>query len=211
MNLTASLSSNNLSTSSAIIVNSGATLGVTGLTLGAIALTSGQTLGGNGTVNGGVNANLGNIAPGASIGTLTTGSLSMGNASSLTIEADLSSPVVNGVVSSDVLAVNGTVQLDGTLILSLTGDVGGGKTVLLINNDDDADAGIAVATNFDAVTGVSGLDYTILTAFNATNGSETGGNDVAIKLVSAVPEPASASLVLLAAGGLMRRRRAKSV
>lgn len=71
-------SANPISSSPKVTVAAGAILDVTSLTDGTIALGTAQTLSGSGSVSGGVVTQAGSkIAPGASVGTLTVGSLSL--------------------------------------------------------------------------------------------------------------------------------------
>jgi fibronectin-binding autotransporter adhesin len=77
----------------------------------AVTVNLGATLGGTGTT-GAVNVLGGSIAPGTSVGTLTTGSLSLDSAATLQLELALAG-VVGGV--NDLVSVNGSLTLDGTL------------------------------------------------------------------------------------------------
>jgi autotransporter-associated beta strand protein len=84
--------------------------------LSTVDVASGATLGGTGIINGVVNVT-GQLSPGASIATLATGALSMLNGSTLIHE--LNSSVADSV-GSDLLTVNGNLNLTGTVNLTLT-------------------------------------------------------------------------------------------
>lgn len=93
----------------ATTINAG-TLRVNGSITSSASVNSGGTLGGSGTVAAVSVANGGTLAPGNSVGTLTTGRLTLANASLLNYE--LGAP---GVGASDSLLVNGDLVLDGAL------------------------------------------------------------------------------------------------
>jgi autotransporter-associated beta strand protein len=109
---------NNIQSSSSIVVYRGATLDVTGQgAAGAISLSSNQVLGGSGTVRGGVNAtNSGSgIAPGTSAGALTftgPGNITLGT---------------NAVLSFELGGLNNTTQVAGYNFDQIIID-GSGKT-----------------------------------------------------------------------------------
>jgi fibronectin-binding autotransporter adhesin len=84
---------------------------------GAYTVNAGATLGGTGTIGSAVNVN-GAIAPGTSIGTLTTDSVTFGSNGIFDVEIDAAGN------SSDLLVVNGNLNLTGLsdmLRLSLAG------------------------------------------------------------------------------------------
>ncbi len=183
-------------------VNAG-TLNITGSISGsAVTVNNTGTLGGIGstgalTVNSG-----GTVAPGQSPGVLSTGAATFAAGSTLAIE-------VNGLTLGtqyDQLSVTGAVNITGaTLSLSgsyfttpaITSDL---FTILLNDGNSDAITGTfaGLAEGAHAFSGF-GQDYTI---------SYIGGdgNDI---VLTAVPEPGSAVLVLggLALLGARRRRR----
>ena len=109
-------STNNIANSTKIIVgdtsaNSGARLDVTSLTGGAITIAANQTLGGHGTVTGGVVTQANSIiAPGNSIGTLTVDTLTMAANSIYNFEFTLSPSAANDKIvvnNSNGLTING--------------------------------------------------------------------------------------------------------
>ena len=81
-----------------------------------MGVAAGATLGGTGTIGGAVNVT-GVLSPGASIETLGTGTLSFADGSTLVNELDSS---VSTSVGSDLLKVNGNLNLVGTVGISLS-------------------------------------------------------------------------------------------
>lgn len=91
----------------------------------SFAVASGATLGGTGSLTGDVTvADGGRLAPGASPGTLTVGSLLLNDASLLDYE--LGSPSGVAGVDSDLISVVGDLTLDGVLNLLTASDFGTG-------------------------------------------------------------------------------------
>ncbi len=184
-------------------VNAG-TLLVTGSISGsATTVNTTGTLGGTGilqavTINGG-----GTLSPGTSIGTLNTGALSMADTSTLSIEL--------GSITGDQVKITGSATLAGTITLGLTltadptdntaftlfngtatlnGYAGGARFAYLGNALDEGEA-------FTATTGLFTQEFTI--SYTADS-----GNDV---VLTAVPEPGSAALLLGGLAMLASRRR----
>jgi outer membrane autotransporter protein len=132
-----------LAAASAVMVNSGATLGGTGTAAGTVTIADGGTL-----------------APGDSPGTLTVGSLSLGNTSLLNYE--LGTPGVIGSGLNDLTIVNGDLALDG--ILNTTALAGFGPGAYRLFNyggaltDNTLDIGTVPAgfsaSNFTVITGL---------------------------------------------------------
>ncbi|MEI6606894.1 MAG: autotransporter-associated beta strand repeat-containing protein, partial [Verrucomicrobiota bacterium] len=83
---------------------------------GGLTVGSTQTLKGIGTINGAVNVT-GVLAPGAGVGTLSSGSLSFLNSS--TYQYEMNSSVATSV-GADLQIVNGALSLAGTVNLSLS-------------------------------------------------------------------------------------------
>ena len=89
--------------------------------MGELNVAAGATLGGTGSIAGAVNVT-GVLSPGASIGVLTSGDLTLANQS--TYQYDVNSSV-SPTVGADLHVVNGALSLGGLVTLSLT-DLGTG-------------------------------------------------------------------------------------
>lgn len=143
----------------ATLVSTG-TLRVNGsMTLSAVTVSDGATLGGTGSITGSTTVNNGGrIAPGASPGTLTVGSLLLNNLSLLDYELGPPQPPGIAGADSDLLQVNGALTLDGVLNIDALTSFNVG-TYRLINYS-------ALTNNFGLGLGdvPLGLNYTIDTA-----------------------------------------------
>ncbi|MBC7938520.1 MAG: autotransporter-associated beta strand repeat-containing protein [Chitinophagaceae bacterium] len=182
----------------AIAVNAG-TLRVQGvLSSASVNVAGGTTLGGSGVVAGPVSVLAGGtLAPGNSVGTLGTGSVSLAGA--LFAEIDLHG---GGAPTADLLNVTGSFGISGgSLSLSLSnlpGGVSDGNYLLVANDGVDVITG-----TFASISGLSaGYIATVDYAFNGVDslGRLGTGNDLAVR-VTAVPEPSS--YAMLVAGGLV--------
>jgi hypothetical protein len=159
----------------------------------------------------------GTLAPGNSIGTLSTGALTLGGASTFDIE--LGRQGLSAV--SDRTSVTGgvTITSGANLALTLFGGLSNpvdGDIFYLIENDGvDAVSGVFTQLNGLTTTLTEGSqfswnsqDWQITYQADVGSSSFTGGNDVAIMVL--VPEPGT--LVLAAAGiaaTVIARRRAR--
>lgn len=183
---------------------------------GAVSVGASGTLGGNGFVTGAVTVS-GTLAPGNSIGTISTGSLTIASTGALSVELgrDAGTPV------ADRVSVTGGVTLDTGSNLQLT--IYGGLTnpqigdIFFLVDNDGADAVAGVFSKLNGVTTLltEGSEFVwnsqywqITYEADFAGGAFTGGNDVA--LLAVVPEPATWMLVTVA--GLLvlingRRRR----
>jgi hypothetical protein len=179
-----------------ISVASGATLDVTGVDSGAnydgtrFSLVSGQTLKGTGTVTGAINIASGaTIAPGNSVGTLKTDSVSIAAGGTLALEIDF-----GGGRSADLLNDNSLSLNSSILNLTLLNGLQAGtlpQTFLVANN---------VSGTFSSITGLNGpQSASVIYNFLGTDalGRIGDGNDLAIQVIVAVPE-AHAWLLLAA-------------
>jgi autotransporter-associated beta strand protein len=149
-------------------VNSSGILDITGTLTGTTNVNSGGILKGTGTL---ADVNLlsgGILAPGASIGTINTGDLTLNSGSTLEIEVD-------DTGASDLVNVSGTVSLGGSTldIKGAAGTYAGAPYDYTIMDNDNA----------DAVTGAFGTITDDL-AFLEASVDYTGGdgNDVVLTL-----------------------------
>ncbi|MCI5054129.1 MAG: autotransporter-associated beta strand repeat-containing protein [Pelagibacteraceae bacterium] len=117
---------------------------------------NGGTLGGGGTIGGNVNASGGSLAPGNSIGTLTIdGDLTLDSSSTTNIELDAS--------SADKIIVNGTIDLDGALSLTVTNATYSDTTYTIIQggtlSDGDTFASLVGGDSSNFNGGSASLSY----------------------------------------------------
>jgi hypothetical protein len=152
------------------------------------------------------------VAPGNSIGTLTTQSVVLTAASAkLNVEID-----VDATPAADMLDVFGTIDLGGgTLDLDLLNAppvLAAPMTFLIVRNDSTD----AVTGSFSAITGLlAGYGAMVDYAYSGTDarGLSGTGNDIAVTL-SAVPEARAWLMVsgaaIVAIGAAMARRRVAS-
>lgn len=184
---------------------------------GAVNVFAGATLGGNGTISGLVSVS-GSLAPGNSIDTLNTGSLSLTATGVLDTELGRSglTPV------SDRTNVTGTVSLTSgadlklTLFTGLTNPAVNDIFFLISNDGADDITGVFTKLNGANTTLTEGSlfnwnsqQWQITYQADFGNSGFTGGNDLALQVV---PEPATWALL---AGSLtvilvLRRRRVAS-
>jgi autotransporter-associated beta strand protein len=125
-----------ISNSAAITVTNGATFDVSQVG-GGFVLNSGQTLGGSGVVTGSVTcANGSSVSPGNSVGTLTfSNNLALNGGA--TCQFDLSNMAVEGGGTNDEIMVAGNLSLSGTNTISvnpLVGVLAGGRYPLIRYN-----------------------------------------------------------------------------
>lgn len=216
--LSLSGSSNNLLPStSKIIVARGATLNLAGLTSGSLNLNSGQILGGGGIVRGGVNATALDvtIAPGASPGQLTfagSGAITLGSDTIVEMQIagkysntgtagyDYDQIVVDGGGSAKTLTP-GSARLK---LVAMPGIVAGQSYTIVSATNSGA---VATASYFRTLGGtLMDNEATTYTQGNLSFTIDYSSTSVSVTF-SAVPEPGSMALVLLAAPAILRRRR----
>jgi len=193
---------------------------------GDVDVKSGGTLGGHGFIYGAVTVESGGkLAPGTSIGSLQSESLSFAHNSTYAYEVDSS---VAPEVGADLHTVMGTLDLAGTVTLSLTNlaespaAFAPGTVFTLINYTGDWNGGLFTVGGSvisDGETFNSGLntwqiDYDALAGgLNFSDEYLTGdfdggtGRFVNITAMEVIPEPSSLFLGALGSLALMRRRR----
>lgn len=199
-------------------VGSGAATVGAGGTLGGGAPTSaGSFAGTSGFISGAVTVNrFGTIAPGNSIGTLTVGPTTLAGGSILDFEVG---PVVTprpGGSPSDV-NVNDRLTITGALTLT---DASNYNPILLLV--DGGGASLTAGSTYDffltestSVVGFNPSSFTLLPSnfdsgtINSFSLSQVGNNLVLTVTAVEVPEPTAMSLI--AAAGLLLRRRRGSV
>jgi len=174
-------------------------------------------LGGTGLIARPVTINSGGtIAPGSTTGTLDiAGPLTLGPGSIYAVE-------IGGITAGDGIGFHdqlnmsdptGSVSLDNTAVLSVSLAGGfdpatAGSSVLFILNRADTGSyttSFAGAPEGSLITFAGGR-ANITYAANATGGTLTGGNDIALFNV-AVPEPGPIGLLAAVGTGLLARRR----
>jgi hypothetical protein len=113
--------------------------------------------------------------------------------------------------TSDHVSVNGSISLDGILQLSLeTGYTPQANDILylIIHSAGTSTTGAFADVNGVALNGGSTFNFDNFTwqiteNANAAGNSFTGGNDVAIEAIAAVPEPSTCASILGAFGMLI--------
>ena len=153
----------------------GGILSVNGFMPNTLFTVSGATLGGSGTIGGftGIGGLI--LAPGNSIGTLTSnGNAVFGPTSTFEVEA-------NAAGEADKLVVKGTVNLTGSVlrVLAEAGSYKPKTEYLIIDND----GGDAVVGKFAEIT----ASLAFLTPVVIYNGGD--GNDVVLTLLTKCPTP----------------------
>lgn len=172
---------------------------------GAVTVNGG-TLGGTGTVSGAVAINTtGVLSPGASVGTLSTGALSLNTGSTFAYELNTTA------ITGDLLNVDGDLSFDGTVTLSLT-DLGSNSLLALGSKftlisyfgtwDGNTFSGFADDSEFTLLGNEWRIDYNDVSA-----GSLNGGTYSNAVTLTVIPEPTTAMLAGLGLLALLRRRR----
>ncbi len=180
----------------------------------AVSVTGG-TLGGTGTIGGSVTVSgTGSLSAGASIESITTGALTMGNGTTFVFETLDSSST-----GADLVAVNGTLSLTGVTLDLAGANLAAGSWTM---NDK-----ITLVSYFDGGTGVTGgfmgygdgqtyvfganewlFDYNDTAAGGNFSSDATANSQNYFVTMTVVPEPGAALLGGLGVLTLLRRRRA---
>ena len=172
-----------------------------------IGVAAAGKLGGTGTISGSVLVR-GTLAPGASIGTLTTGALNLDAGGQFAVEVNTTSNTADKLIATgDVSLVDGS-----TLDLAISGNVAGnyGGSFVIVQLGD----GLTRTGNFAGGTlegdiqtfNAGAVSYTLNYGYNAETLATSGGNDVLLTF-SSVPEPSSLGLLLGGGAMFLRRRR----
>ena len=187
---------------------SGGTLRVNGSVGGDATVASGATLGGTGTITGAVNVT-GVLSPGASIESLAVGATTFGNGS--TFEWEYNSQTV----TADLLDINGSLTLNGSVTLSLVdlAEIGqllanDTKFTLMSYNgswNNGTFSGYADDSKFTFAGNEWIINYNDATGGNNYSSEQIGSSSFVTMTV--VPEPSSLGLALVAGGFLATRRR----
>ena len=168
-------------------------------------VASGATIGGSGTVGVLTVSSGGFINPGNSPGILNTGNYTQAG----TYTAEITG--LTAGTEHDQIDVTGTVNITGgslTTAFSAGTYTANDPIFILLNDGADAITGEFVGlVNGATVTTYGGFDWIISYFANSTDGSFTGGNDIAL-MAAPIPEPNIAALI----GGfgvmlILRRRR----
>lgn len=164
---------------------------------GAVTVNSGGSLIGGGKITGNVNVNSGGtISGGTTIGVLSTGNLSLASGSALSVQ-------INSLIAGtgyDQVSVTGAVTLAGDLAITLNFiPVQDSLFFILLNDGSDAITGVLGGYAQGDIFSMAGYNWRISYLGDASTNSFTGGNDVVLQSLEAVPEPSSVALLGLAA------------
>ena len=180
---------------------------------GGNVVVNGGTFGGTGAITGGVTLNAGGIlAPGESIGTLSTGSIEFTNLLNTQASASTFNPELNFAGSADLLSVTGTVTINNAIlnlsflnIASYTSPM----TFLIVQNDNSD----LVTGQFGFILNPANYAATLNYAFTGPDSiGRTGtGNDIAVTISAiVVPEPSGFALAAIATMAMVRCARRRS-
>ena len=187
---------------------SGGTLRVNGSVGGDATVAGGATLGGTGTISGAVNVS-GVLSPGASIESLAVGATTFGNGS--TFEWEYNSQTV----TADLLDINGSLTLNGSVTLSLVDLAEIGQLLAndtkftLMSYNGSWNNGTFSGYADDSKFTFAGNQW-IINYNDATGGSNYSSEQIgssSFVTMTVVPEPSSLGLALVAGGFLATRRR----
>lgn len=169
-------------------------------------VANGGVVGGNGGFTGAATINTtGVLSPGASVGTLGTGALTLNTGSTYSYELNTTATI------GDLLNANGDLDLNGNVTLSLT-DLGSsavlpnGTKFTLISYSGSWNGNPFVGKPDDGTLSFSGNQW-MLNYDDISAGSVNGGTYVNAVTLTVVPEPTTALFGSLGLLALIRRRR----
>ena len=167
---------------------------------------SGATLGGSGTVGALTIEAGGNIAPGNSPGILKTGNYNQAG----TLNLELGGTAVGSTY--DQVNVTGSVTLSGNFAFTFGYIPADGDMFFIINNDlEDAISGVFAGRAQGNEFTQNGYIWRVSYVGDFASNSESGGNDVSLNAVSAIPEPGTYALLAIAGMWFCIFRRGKTV
>jgi len=193
------------------VVNSGTLLVNGSLASGSAVTVNAGTIGGSGTINGTVDVKSGaTVAPGGSVGILTTGALTLRPGAMFLVDLNGGSGALGtggggpGTLY-DQLAVNGTLTLGGSLSISL------GATPLAIGDKFFIATYSTLSGTFSNVTGTgaAGVYTSGVDTFTVDYIDSFSGLSAISLTVTAIPEPGTWIAAGLAFGivGYSQRRQ----
>jgi autotransporter-associated beta strand protein len=168
----------------------------------AVTVNDTGTLQGHGSTGAVTVESGGTLSPGASIGTLTSGALTMNGTSTFKVEINTATGQADKMVVNN--GATATELGTGTATFDLTnlGPIAEGTFTLI-----DATGAGGLNGYFAGLAPTENLaSFTVGDAVYTLNYAGGTGNDLVLT-TSAVPEPASLSLLALGAAGLLKRRR----
>jgi autotransporter-associated beta strand protein/autotransporter passenger strand-loop-strand repeat protein len=206
--------------SSSTTVNSGGTLDVRG-TAGNVTINNGGTLKGDGTISALSIASGGTLAPGNSTGVLNTGSTTFLGGGNYDWEIDN----FNGSVGSswDFLNITGDLTISANsgsqFIIDVISLLSANDTTGLASNfNDGSNYTFAIATASGTINGYAANAFSVNTSafqnsFTGTWGTSLSNDGKSLNLTytaaTAIPEPSSASMLVLGLAAAFAKRRRK--
>jgi len=182
----------------------------------AITIASGGTLSGSGTTTGALSVS-GVLAPGNSTGILDVGNTTFLGGGNYDWEIDNFTGVVG--TNWDFLDINGNLTISATsgsqFIIDVISLLADDDTAGLASNFSDAsDYTFAIATASGGISGYDAAAFSINTSgfqntFTGTWGTSVTGNSLNITYTAAtaIPEPSSASMLVLGLAAVLAKRR----
>jgi hypothetical protein len=164
---------------------------------GAVTVNNGGSLIGGGIITGDVTVNSGGtISGGTTVGVLRTGNLSLASGSSMAVQIDS----LTAGTGYDQISVTGAVSLAGDLAITLNFvPVQDSLFFILLNDGGDAITGVLGGHAQGDIFSMAGYNWSISYQGDFATNSFTGGNDVVLRSLDAVPEPSTYALIGLGA------------